>query len=497
MAKHRAAYWLVPAFGLTFAAGWFGRGVGESDQAERTRILTRNMAPGAGAQAGGSGQAGPGGSEVRQILPLNSLAEILQLLSVLRGRDELAMVPVMEMLPRLMVTDIATVRRLLDELGPEAEKHRNDEMYSIAAGALLFRWMTLQPEEAAVYALGHTEQFEKLRDMAPLLVAYAGTTRAGAGERLLGMVPEQERERMGELLRKMQLLSDPAGALRDPTVLEKLKPYEIHELAAKWARQDPSGLLAWRLNQPEGERRSVAERVMLQLVTDPKTDPAVQEKLFASLPPELAAGAGLQRLANEIRSATNNTDASAVDASAYAAKLRVLLAQGQPDKAVESALQEAVTSTGQVFLRQRKFQEASLWVGTLPAGAAQREAAGQIAAGWVAEDPAAASGWIDSLPPGESRDEASGKLIESIKKDDPATALVWANSIRNEEAKAASVKDIYSSWFQSDPVSASQAVQSLPPDQQQLLMMKVRDGMDQAPDLVNPEMRRRRERQGR
>lgn len=496
MTKNRS-YWLVPAFGLTFAAGWFGHGKTDREDWERTRILTRTAVPGAALIPGAPDQPPPEKAEIRQILPLHSVDEILEVLALMNGRDELALVPVLDMLPRLMITDIPTVRRLLDELGVEAVKQKNNETFSIAAGALIFRWMTLQPEEAAVYALGHRQEFEKMADMAPLFVAYAGSTRAGAGDRLLAIVPEQDREKMGELLRKMQLMANPAASLRDSAVLDKLSSSEVQELAAVWMRKDPTGLLDWRLNQPEGEKRLAAEQAILSLATDPKGDPAVQDKIVSGLSPELAAGARLKRLAMEIRSSTDKSGAYPEEAPAYAAKLSAFLAQ-QPD-AAGVGIYEAVTSTGQVFLQQKKFSEAAAWIVTLPAGEGQTAAAEHLASAWAAADPGAASAWIDSLPPGKNRDEASSKLIDSIKKDDPPAALAWAQSLKDDKARLPKVREIYTSWFQNDPAAASQAVQSLTPDQQQQLARSPRKNVhqNQPSDLVDPELRRRMEQQGR
>ncbi|MES2706319.1 MAG: hypothetical protein V4726_06890 [Verrucomicrobiota bacterium] len=494
MAVKRAAYWLIPAFGLTFAAGWFCRGQPGSEAAERSRLVTRTMAPGASVSGGSSPEAAPPGAPLAEIRPLTSLAEILELLRLMDGRDELAMVPVMNMLPRLMITDIPTVRRLLDELAAEAVNHKGNDAFSAAAGALIFRWMTLQPEEAAVYALEHQGAFKKLDDICPLFVAYAGATRAGAGERLLARVEEKDRDKMGELLRKIQLMSDPATSLRDPATFEKLNPHEIQELAGKWMKDDPSGVLAWRGTLPEGDKRKIADGAVLELAVDPKMDPAARDQLLAGLPPELASAVRLKRLAVEIRMAGDKTEANPPTGATYAAQLTTLLSQ-QPVDPDHPAMIEAVAGTGEVFLKQRQFSEAAAWLGTLPPGEGQKNAARQLAESWAADDPASASAWIDALPPGENRDLASSQLIDVIQKEDPAAALVWAHSLRDESARLPKVREIYATWFQSDPAAASQAVQSLPPDQQRQLSKSGGKGGQQQPssDFLAPELRRAQE----
>ena len=143
---------------MAFAAGWWLR-------AERLPTVAAGIsragvplvASVSGKSAGGAGKAvSPLGSLPDIVIrPLTSLKEILALLGPDGSiEDEAgAGIAMMELMPRLMLTDVATVRAMLEELsgteGISAEGHK------ILSMGLMFRWMTVRPEEAIGYSLAH------------------------------------------------------------------------------------------------------------------------------------------------------------------------------------------------------------------------------------------------------------------------------------------------------------------------------------------------------
>lgn len=432
--------------------------------------------------ASGNGGGGPGGisapesvnsAGAARVLPLDSLGEILELFRGLQeeGDNELAMLPLMDLLPRLMVTDAATVSRMLEELAADATLEKDSELFPIAAGSLLFRWMTIQPEAAAAFALTNRERLGDVSDMAPFLVAWAARSRPGSGERLLALVPENDRADMGELFYKQQYLSDPAKALSDPGVFEGLENYDVQGLVGKWLGNDPAAVLAWRAGLPEGDKRENVDRAIVESVLKERNNSPELERRLASLPPDLAKEGRIQLLGNEIEDLKNASagDQPTPNLSEFAARLARLTSNEGGVAADSAGLRHTASRLGEAFTDQEKFSEGAAWIRTLPDEESRDTVTSNLVGGWVAKDAPGASVWIDSLPRGELRDKATSQLIGQISAEDPANALVWAKSISDPAKAVEAEKGVYESWFSSDPVAASRAVQSLPGEEQQRL----------------------------
>ncbi|MDB6136794.1 MAG: hypothetical protein JWM59_5037 [Verrucomicrobiales bacterium] len=473
-------YWLVPALGITYAAGWFSHWP-PAVETVRNQKLTMVTAtpPGGGMTAGAASAAGPAyPDQPREILPLTSLAEILELLGGLKdGPDELAMIDAADLLPRLMVTDGATIRRLLGEAVSSPELAGDSELHSLVAGGLLFRGMMLHPEETAAFVLSNTDKLKGMEDATPFIVAWAAKSNAGAAERLLAMMPEESRDETGELLQKLKMNADPAAALRAPSAFENLDSSEIHKLAIRWMRSDAPALLAWRAALPEGDGRNAVDSAIVDSVLRQNLDPAAAESRLGVLPAELAAQGRLRLLSQDISAAIakkeGDPDSAALNPAEYAPRLTQLLAQASGSQGpASSEAQAAAQSLSNAYRQEGKFAEGAAWSATLPEGEMRERAVGGLIGPWVDKDSAAASAWIDSLPAGSLRDMAAGKLIERIQTDDPVNALVWARALSDESKRRDSVSEIYRSWFAFDPIAASQAVQSLPAADQQLLHVK-------------------------
>lgn len=472
--KAKQLYWLIPLLGLTFAGGRLSkqtpdrRGDSAGDSGGRIVVMSGNGVGGTGGFSPPSDSGDPAGAA--KVKPLDSLQEIVDLFRSPQdgGDSELAMLPLMDLLPRLMVTDSAAVSRMLEELAADPTLEKDAELFPIAAGSLLFRWMTLQPEAAAAFALTNGERLGDLEDMSPFLIAWAARSSPGSGERLLALVPEEDRADMGALLHKQQYMSDPGKALSDPAVFQELDGSDVHGLVGKWLGKDPAAVLVWRAGLPEGDKREGVDSAILDSVLRVRDDSAEVERRLAALPPDLTKEGRLRLLGQEISDLKHASDGDQPipNLSGYSEKLAALASGPEADS---RALLNAANELRLAYVNQEKFSEGAAWICTLPEGKARDSASERLVYEWVKNDAPAASVWIDSLPKGAQRDDATGLLIGQIREEDPVNALVWANSITDPGKALTSEKDVYKSWFGTDPVAASQAVQSLSPEEQQRL----------------------------
>jgi hypothetical protein len=337
--------------------------------------------------------------------------------------------------------------------------------------------MLLQPEDATRFLLQHQDQLGDFSDMAPFLIAWADRARSGAGERLLADVPGDDRDDMGEILRKQATMADPAKTLRDPAALEHLNSSEIEALSTRWFKADPSGLLAWRASLTEGNTRQTADTAILDFLQGLKDDAPTLQSKIASLPADLADRIQLRLQTRELSDYHHVADQPSLpppDPAALAAKLADARSRHPlPDDEL-SATSRAINAA---FIESGQFPEAARWLSGMPENqSAPDECVRSLVSDWVLKDSTAASAWIDSLPAGHLRDQAANQLVETIQEDDPVNAIVWAKSISDQEARQKAVNGVYRQWFETDPAAASQAVQHLPPGEQQSLRREKKTG---------------------
>lgn len=459
---------LLPVLALTYAAGWFSRrGPApvpvKASQNPAALATASNSSSMAGIPAVAAAP-GPGG-RIAEIRPLTLLQEVLGLIGVLdRDGGELAILPLMDLLPRLMITDAATVRRLLEEIAADTTLDRNADFFPVATGGLVFRWMLLQPEEATRFLLQHQKGLGDFADMAPFLIAWADRTRAGAGTRLLAEVPEDDREDMGELLHKQVLMADPAKTLSDPAAQDQLNPTEIGTLITRWWKTDPSALLAWRATLPGGSIRESADSSILNSLDDLKGTPEAAEASLANLPADLADRARLKRQTRELSEYHHVADEPSLpppDPSALASRLADA---GSRQALPYDEMNAAMRAINNAWVGGGQFAEAAKWLGGLPEDqSTSGDYVQNLVTNWAEKDSASASSWINTLPVGKLRDQAAGQLVETIQTEDPVNALVWAKSIGGSQDRQDAISGVYRAWFEHDPAAASQAVQSLSP----------------------------------
>ena len=431
------------------------------------------------------------------IKPLTSLQEILAMLGPDGSiEDEAgAGIAMMELMPRLMITDVATVQAMLEELSGTEGLNRQGR--KILTMGLMFRWMTVQPESAIGYSLAHPAMLEDSKEMNMLGLIYMAKARPEAAKGLAALMPEDERGDINKFLAKLEATSNPGGVLQDPLKRQGMSKDDQGKLAARWMKTDPAAAMAWlqalpedqrspditariaaaRMQQdaaatlawigalPEGPEKSTSRARIIESVFTGVKDPEVFEVKRASLPLAWHDGARLQWMA----------DNTPKDVAGSADQLKLMFTRN-PDLANDPPAKRAVHGLAASFGKSGDFNGGAAWAMTLPEGPAQAGAATTIAQQWTGKDPGAASTWITGLPEGPTRDAAASGMINQIQQEDPASALVWAQSLSNVEKRHEQTRGVFQAWFRNEPLQALNAIQTMPPGEQELIFKTQRKG---------------------
>jgi hypothetical protein len=177
--------------------------------------------------------------------------------------------------------------------------------------------------------------------------------------------------------------------------------YGLADLIQGWMTSAPEEAIAWAEAQPAGDRR---DSVMSKIVNDfVKTDLDRAQSLFAQLSPS---------------------------------------AQGSAASSIVNAI------------LQESPEKACAWAQSLPEGAAQRKAYGELGRQWTNQDANAAAQWLGTLPEGKARDAAAASFSGSAFPRDPEGALAWAQTIGTPRDRDSSVEDLVRRWMGSDSAAA-------------------------------------------
>ena len=478
-----------------FAAGWWLKPA-ESPAAAAAGPRIRNQA---GPLLGGPGTAQQTSAPLPepglplQIKPLTSLQEILAILGTDGpSREGMTMgLLMMELLPRLMLTDVRTVQAMVEELlHSDAVEGEMRQMISIG---LMLRWMTAQPDAAMSYSLAHPGLLGESEELNLMGLMYLAKSRPEAARAMVAQMPEDQREQVNRGLSLVEGLSDPARMLQDPVQSAALERRQVEELAARWMQSDPGAAMAWldrlpadgrradltarmaavRMKQdpaatltwlgslPEGPEKMASRNQVMELALTGVKDEAAFTAKLGTLPPDWHDALHLKWMSTNQE---GNTAAAADQITAMLAR--------NPALGAELVAGNASDQVAQAYATQGDFTGGSAWARGLPPGPAQEMAVNALVRQWTAKDPAAASGWVTQLPPGPTRDGAAASLIQQIRNEDPASALVWAQSLSDENLQRKHSQEVFKSWFERKPVEAAAAIQALPPEDQQRIFQK-------------------------
>ena len=400
-------------------------------------------------------------------------------------------IALMELMPRLLITDVGTVQAMLTELmGTEGLSKDGRKMLTMG---LMFRWMTVQPESAIGFSLAHPALLEDSKEMNMLGLIYMAKARPDAAKGLAAMMPEDEREDVNKFLAKLEATSNPGGVLADPEKRAKMGGREAGSLAGRWMRSDPAAALAWfqalpmdqrtpeitsgiaaaRMAQdpaatlswlstlPDGPAKDASRKSILDNAMDGVKDFTAMESKLTNFPTDWHDSARLQWLSKN----------PPTDASGQAQQLKAIFAR-DPAKAEHYTAKRAIQSIATNYTKSGDFAGGTAWAMTMPPGEPQAAATAAVVQAWTQKDPAAASTWVSDLPAGHTRDAAASSMINQIQKDDPSSALVWAQSISDGEKRRTQTRGVFQSWFKNQPFEALQSIQTLPAEEQQRIFAK-------------------------
>jgi len=177
-------------------------------------------------------------------------------------------------------------------------------------------------------------------------------------------------------------------------------------IAGEWAKQDPTGALAWAQSVQTDRSQAVASVLRQVAVADPRK----AADLVASLP------------ADERNSSYDSI------ASSWGGK---------------------------------NWSEAEAWIKTLPTDQ-QASAMSAAVRGLAGSDAVAASREIASIPAGDGRSRAVDTVVANWSRDDPAAAARWLMQQNDPAAQRDSMRNLMTNWAQSDNTAAQAFIQAQP-----------------------------------
>lgn len=477
-------------------AGWYLRGRNEQSSSQTSESASARTIREAAAQAQTQRAAGlmntASSGNTAPPAPFKDLSEILALISGVDDMDELGALAMLDALPRLLATDTATTKAMLDAL---LESDADEETRTISATCLLMRWMLESPEAAVGYSLAHPALLEDAEELQMMGIAYVAKRNPQGAKALAALLPEEQRSEMNldQMLAGLSAMNDPAAALqsategkldnnlisglagmwasRDPAAAaawvaghqSSLPAHVYSKIAERYARKDLKAATAWATTLPEGELRNQAMDSIKDHIVESAESPAAAEPMLAQFSP---ADANLTRLNLWQRAWGDAEQGSPERAAALQNFTRMVQessgvpGQGSPISAVaEVAHGLAITDPA----------GAGAWLMSLPQPV-RGPGISRVVDEWADKDAPAASEWVSKLPAGPERVQATISLADKISDDDPERAVAWVQTLPDKADAETRTREIYHSWLGREPAAALAALQKLPEaDQQRIL----------------------------
>ena len=175
----------------------------------------------------------------------------------------------------------------------------------------------------------------------------------------------------------------------------------LQEIVRGWAGSAPDQAIAWAQALPPGDNQNSATAALIGGLA--ASDVTRAESIFQQIPPEA------QKLAVPV--ITRN-------------------------------------------LMQQGADKARAWAESLPAGPAQSDAFGFVAAGWSDQNPTAAAQWLGALPEGKARDAAIAGFVGPAFDRDPEGAAVWVQTISDPRDRDRQTEELMRRWLGTDSNAA-------------------------------------------
>lgn len=240
-------------------------------------------------------------------------------------------------------------------------------------------------------------------------------------------------------------------------------------IASEWARQDPTGALAWASSLTGNEKSAAMSSVVREVAG---TDPQKASTMVASMDPaaqsqaneEVARKWGAKNFAEAeawIRTLPADQQGAALaTAIAGLSKDNPLLAS---QKIAALPADDARNEATQALARnwsQKNPQEAANWLVKQTDEATVNHSIGDIMPNWVSSDPKAALAFVNAQAAGPLRDSAAASYVMSDRKSAPVELIKVAESITDENSRNRSLTMTTMRWMQEDPAAAKSYVQA-------------------------------------
>jgi hypothetical protein len=310
----------------------------------------------------------------------------------------------------------------------------------MAFGRELQRLLEENPEVALAYVRGMPPGAAHTQGVLMVLGTLGRTDPDRALSLAREMVTTRDQRSLYNTLFAEFVAADPQVAVRR---LEQVPAGEgrdnaLRALADGWAKSDLPAALEWAGGLTAADRGPAMEAVLTALAsTDPLRAIDLARQSLPAAAFERTLGAAMQQLVR----------ADPTAAAALVGKLSPGAAQTQ------AALQIART------LSERNPAEALTWAKTLPEEL-RSMSTGNILEVWAGKDPVAAGQYVAQMPAGSMQDEATLRLARILAAN-PMQAIVWAQTLPNDSARRVAQVNLASAWAARDPAAATQWAASL------------------------------------
>ena len=217
---------------------------------------------------------------------------------------------------------------------------------------------------------------------------------------------------------------------------------------------------------PVGPRRNEAASMICRTWSQ-KEPQAALDWLVGNAPPSLGGGGGVQEIvrgwaesapdqaiawARALPPGDNQNSAMAALAGGLAGS-DVTRAESIFQQCSPEAQKLAVPSFAENLLDQG-VDKVRAWVESIPAGPAQSDAFGYVAAAWSNQNPTAATQWLNALPQGKARDTAIAGFVGPAFDRDPEGAVAWVREISDPRDRDEQTEKLMRHWLKTDSSAA-------------------------------------------
>ena len=311
--------------------------------------------------------------------------------------------------------DLADARQWVESM-PEGEGRRR------GLQAVLARWATFKPDEAASYAADLPDGNENKNIIGSVASMWAQSDGQAAVEwasklpledrknlalsNALGSWAQSSPREAAEFLGKM-----PAGSVTNELVTS---------VSRRWASSDPDKTLDWAADLPPSQR-GAATRAVIKTLAD--SDPSAAAERFAEFGEALQTGI-----------------------------------EGAAPGLVEKQVADVASTIASEWAGYEPH-EAAAWALGLDDGKPQASAVSSVVGSWVQRNPLEVSEWLVELPQGETRDRATQSLVRGITESDTESAYSWAISVGDMKIRETLVSQVARRFAQTDYDRALGAIQ--------------------------------------